>query len=73
MLLLNLGSITAYINIFTDVLSSVGGSIIPAGAEPKREYIMIGKCRIVDNFAAFKFDDMLHTFEMHKSKTCRAR
>lgn len=36
----NFGCIVAFINIISDVLSSVAGSVIPPGAEPTRQAIM---------------------------------
>ena len=39
---LNLGTLVAYLNILTDVLSSVAGTIIPPGAEPSRTAFITG-------------------------------
>ena len=39
---LNLGCMVAYLNVLADVLSSVGGSIIPPGAEPTRALLLTG-------------------------------
>jgi len=42
--LLNLGYLVAYVNILADVLSSVAGSIIPPGAEPSRNLLLMSVC-----------------------------
>ncbi|KAL4442083.1 hypothetical protein ABPG77_011344 [Micractinium sp. CCAP 211/92] len=38
---MNVGSVVAYLNILTDTISSVAGTVIPPGAEPSRN-IMLG-------------------------------
>ena len=40
---LNLGCMVAYLNVLADVLSSVGGSIIPPGAEENRALLLAGE------------------------------
>lgn len=36
-----LGSVVAYINIISDIFSAVAGTIVPPGAEPSRQQVMI--------------------------------
>eukprot|EP00873_Tetraselmis_striata_P002251 jgi/Tetstr1/422515/TSEL_001276.t1 len=43
---LNLGCLVAYINILADVLSSVAGSVIPPGAEPSRNMLLVAVCML---------------------------
>ena len=40
---LNLGCMVAYLNVLADLLSSVGGSIIPPGAEENRALLLAGE------------------------------
>lgn len=40
-LALLLGCVVAYINIISDIFSSVAGTIVPPGAEPSRQQVMI--------------------------------
>jgi sodium-coupled neutral amino acid transporter 10 len=42
--LINLGYLVAYMNILADVLSSVAGSVIPPGAEPSRDVLLVAVC-----------------------------
>ncbi|GMH38063.1 hypothetical protein BSKO_05947 [Bryopsis sp. KO-2023] len=40
-LILNLGAMVAYLNVIADVLSSVAGTVVPPGAEPSRNSVII--------------------------------
>jgi sodium-coupled neutral amino acid transporter 10 len=39
---MSMGSIVAYLNILADTFSTVAGSIVPPGAEPSRNAILVG-------------------------------
>lgn len=42
-IIMNIGSLVAYLNILADMFSSVAGTIIPPGAEPSRNMLLLGE------------------------------